>query len=99
MKAVCIVILLFIIGLLCCELFLIPNLSYGGLDQWMARRFGGTATLKLPPNETLKLATFKHSSLWVLTEPRDKNISPKCYKFRESSTWEIFEGTVTICEQ
>ena len=64
----------------------------------VARKMGGNMTINLKPNEKLVSATWKETSLWILTRPMKANETPETYKFREDSTFGVLEGVVTIIE-
>ena len=57
-----------------------------------ARRFGGTETLTLKPNEVVLNVTWKESQMWICTQD---TITRVVY-FREKSSWGVMEGTVII---
>jgi hypothetical protein len=57
-----------------------------------ARRWGGTETLKLKPNEVLVNVTWKENDIWICTKD---TITGTVY-FREKSRWGLMEGTVIL---
>lgn len=63
-----------------------------------ARQFGGTATINLPANQKLVVATWKNDSLWYLTRPMRADESPESYWFQEDSSFGIMQGTVIFHE-
>jgi len=68
-------------------------------ENQRARRFGGTETIKLSPNEKLVTVAWKEDdSMWILT--REMNIDDKVetYNFKEKSSLGLMEGNVTIVE-
>ena len=64
----------------------------------VARRMGGNMTINLKPGEKLVNATWKDSSLWILTRKMRPDDVEETYKFKEDSTFGVLEGTVTIYE-
>lgn len=73
-------------------------LPLSACGQYGAKKFGGSYTIDLPKGERLVNVAWKDSDLWYLTEPMDSDYKPKEYKFKEDSTFGVFEGTVTIVE-
>lgn len=67
-------------------------------NNWAARKIGGETEIHLPADKKLLNATWKNSSLWMLTRPMKANEYPDVYDFIESSNLDIFEGTVHIIE-
>ena len=68
-------------------------------QQDMARRYGGTAKVKLEKGQKLITATWKEGSqLWYLTRPMREGEEPETYAFKESSSFGVIEGTVIIVE-
>jgi len=57
-----------------------------------ARRFGGTETLALKPNEVVLNVTWKDSQMWICTQ----DTLTRVVYFREKSSWGVMEGTVII---
>lgn len=66
--------------------------------QTATKSFGGSMTLELDPGEKLVEITWKEESLWYLTRPMREDEEPEIYKFKQSSEFGIFEGTVTVVE-
>lgn len=67
--------------------------------QEMAYSMGGDMTITLEPGEKLEMITWKDGgSLWYLTRPMRKDEKPETHVFKQSSSYGIFEGTVTIVE-
>lgn len=64
----------------------------------LVKKFGGTATTELKPNEKLVNITWKDSELWILTRPMTEKDSAVTYKFSEKSKLGIVEGTYVIVE-
>lgn len=71
----------------------------GCTEQTMAREYGGDMTIYLPENVKLEEITWKGDCLWYLTRPMREDEDPETHLFQESSTWGVFEGTVTIVEK
>lgn len=71
----------------------------GCTEQERARNWGGTTTEDLPAGERLVLVTWKEDHLWILTRPLREGETPETYTFRESSSWGMMQGTVTIRER
>lgn len=63
-----------------------------GLENYLARRFGGTLTVDLPTNAQFLNATWKEDSLWVTYFESGNN---RCV-FKEFSRYGIMEGDVVI---
>lgn len=69
------------------------------VNQVLSREYGGTITIKLQPGEKLIEATWKdNGNIWYLTEPMDSDYVPKTKTFKESSVFELLEGTVIFIE-
>lgn len=66
--------------------------------QFMAKSFGGSYEIKLPPNAHLVNADWDQSHLWLLTRQRRPDEKLETWTYHESSTWGIMQGTVTIQE-
>jgi hypothetical protein len=66
-------------------------------DNQMARKFGGTETISLPPGIRLENITWKDDQLWLLTSP--DTTQPTTYTLQEKSSWGVIEGQVVIQEQ
>ena len=68
-------------------------------EQEMAYSFGGDTTITLNPGEKLEMITWKDGgSLWYLTRPMREDEEPETHVFNQSSSYGVFEGTVTIIE-
>jgi len=59
-------------------------------DNQMARKYGGTEEIKLPPNHKFINATWKNSGLWVVSQD---TLTGKVY-FNEKSNWGVLEGSI-----
>lgn len=71
----------------------------GCTEQNMSREFGGDMTLELPVNQKLEEITWKEDSLWYLTRPMREDEEAETHTFQQSSSWGVFEGTVTVVEK
>lgn len=79
-------------------LFAIPLLI--SCDQWTAKNFGGTMTIKLEKGQKLMEATWKNGNgIWYLTEPMDSGYTPKTKVFTEKSLAGVLQGKVIFVEQ
>ena len=67
-------------------------------ENQMARKFGGTAEVKLPRGEKLLMVTWKETNLFYLTEPMDSDYIPKTKIFREDSNYGLIESKVIFIE-
>ena len=67
-------------------------------SQQMAKSYGGSTTIELPINQKLEEITWKDDSLWYLTRPMTEDDIAETHTFQQSSSYGIFEGTVTIIE-
>jgi len=80
-------------------LFTISILLCSCTAQQRAKKYGGSAVVNLPANTTLVTATWKGDNLWLLYRNRKNGEQPTSYQFRESSSWGMFEGVITIKEK
>jgi hypothetical protein len=64
-----------------------------------AKKWGGTAEIKLPKGQKLINVTWKDTDLWYLTRPMQATDSAVTYSFKEKSTYGIAEGTYIIHEE
>ena len=63
-----------------------------------AKNYGGSTTIELPVNQKLEEITWKDDSLWYLIRPMTEDDIVETHTFQQSSSFGIFEGTVTIVE-
>lgn len=70
----------------------------GCTAQQATKSYGGSTTIELPPNQKLEEITWKDDSLWYLMRPMTENDIAETHTFQQSSSFGIFEGTVTIVE-
>ena len=79
---------------------LILSLSLCGCTEHrMTKEFGGSMELELPANQKLEEITWKDGALWYLMRPMRDDEEAETHVFQESSSWGIFEGTVTVIEK
>lgn len=79
---------------------LVLSLSLCGCtEQSMTREFGGSMELELPANQKLEEITWKDDTLWYLTRPMHEDEEAETHIFQASSSWGVFEGTVTVIEK
>jgi len=67
-------------------------------DQQKAKSFGGNQTVTLDKGRRLANVTWKEDNLWILTK-EDTTKPVSIYHFKESSSFGIMEGEVTIIEK
>jgi uncharacterized lipoprotein YehR (DUF1307 family) len=65
----------------------------------VAKRYGGTATIKLPRGQKLVNATWKDKSIWYLTRNMKEGEKAEQYYFQEESNLGIVQGTVIFKEE
>ena len=65
----------------------------------IAKIFGGTGTIALPPKTKLVLITWKGNNAWVLTRPFRSGEKAEEYTYQELSTLGIIEAEIKIKEQ
>ena len=70
----------------------------GCTAQSFTKSYGGSMTVNLPANQKLEEITWKEDSLWYLTKPMTEDDIAETHTFQQSSSFGIFEGTVTIVE-
>lgn len=73
-------------------LLLLSVLIFGCTENIRTKEFGGSQDIQLRPNEVLLNITWKNSDMWVLT----KDTVTGFKYFRESSSWGVWEGEITI---
>lgn len=66
-------------------------------DNQRAKNFGGKSVVTLQPNQRVVNVTWKQDDMWILYKV--DTTKPYQYTFKESSSWGILEGEVTIKEQ
>lgn len=80
------------------------KIDSSGIGNTIAKKIGGSATVKLPPNTKLVNVSWKtdpktdKSSLYYLYRPMRKDEFPETYKYQEDSTWGVLESTIIIIE-
>lgn len=87
------------IALLSLAMIMIGTLLVSCTNQQMAKEYGGTATIALPPGKKLITATWKDTHLWYLLRDIKPGETPETYEFKESSNFGIMQGTVIFKEQ
>ena len=55
--------------------------------------------LELPANQKLEEITWKDDDIWYLTRPMREDEEAETHVFQASSSWGVFEGTVTVIEK
>lgn len=79
---------------------LVLSLSLCGCtEQSMTREFGESMELELPANQKLEEITWKDNTLWYLMRPMREDEEAETHVFQASSSWGVFEGTVTVIEK
>jgi len=68
-------------------------------EQSRARAVGGISSIELDSGRKLVTVTWKESDLWILTRAMRADEKPETYKFSESSSWGVMEGTVVLQER
>ena len=79
-------------------LFFIITALYSCTSNSRVKSWGGNASITLPINQKLVVATWKESNLWYLTKPMLATDSANTYTFHEESSFGVLEGTYTIKE-
>lgn len=71
----------------------------GCTEQHMTQTYGGKMSIVLEPGLKLEEITWKgENNLWILSRPIRDGEEIETHTFQESSSWGIWEGTVTIIE-
>lgn len=73
------------------------SVHFSCTQQQVARNWGGTASVDI--KEKLVMVTWKNTELWILTRQPTSADVPETYKFQESASWGVLEGTVVIKEK
>ena len=73
--------------------------SFGCTPQQRAKNFGGKTEVSIPADKKLIIATWKEANLWLLVRDRKEGEVPETYTFSESSSWGVWQGTITIRER
>lgn len=80
------------------------KIDSSGISNTIAKKIGGSSTVKLPPNTKLVNVSWKtdpksnKSSLYFLYRPMRKDEFPETYRYQEESTWGVLESTIIIVE-
>ena len=67
-------------------------------DNMMAKNFGGKTTINLDKGQKLVNMTWKDDNLWVLTTYMTPADSAKAYFFKESASFGMMNGEITVFE-
>lgn len=65
----------------------------------LAKKWGGSTTVCLEKGQKLVEITWKDDNIWYLTRPMREDEVAETYTFNESSSFGIFEGTITVKEE
>ncbi len=63
-----------------------------------AKDWGGKQIIDIPSGQKVICATWKNDNLWYLTRPRHENEKPEVFTLKESSSYGVMEGTVSLIE-
>ena len=66
--------------------------------QSVVKDYGGEMTIELEPNTKLESITWKEDTLWYCTRPMREDEEAETHTYQQSTTFGVFEGTVTIIE-
>lgn len=86
-----------IIGIILAVTFCI-GIFTGCTENDSVQSYGGSSTIKLPPNTKLIDVEWEEDDLWYMTRPMREDEIAETYSFRESSSYGVMEGCVTIVE-
>lgn len=78
--------------------FLIALILSGCTQNEMARKYGGSMEIQLPPGTKLINATWKEEEIWYLYTERGSE-KPKNTVFKEKSKFGVIEGHVVFVEK
>ena len=81
------------------SILILSLLLCGCTEQSITKEFGGSMELELPANQKLEEITWKDDNLWYLTRPMREDEEAETHVFQASSSWGVFEGTVTVIEK
>lgn len=73
--------------------------STGCTENQMAKNFGGTMKIDVPPGNKLINATWKDAELWYLYRPFETGETPTVITFQEKSQYGMNEGKVVFTEK
>jgi hypothetical protein len=71
----------------------------GCTEQEMAKEWGGTASIDIPCDQKLTMVTWKGTQIWYATRPMREGEVPETTTFKESSSFGLMEGVVTLEEK
>lgn len=80
------------------SLLLIAGVLTSCTENQMAKQFGGTMTVDLPPNTEFVNATWKNDELWYIYRPRKEGESIDVITMQENSNFGLVEGKVQFNE-
>lgn len=87
------------IGIATIAFIIIMAIAKSCSGQGQVYQYGGTMNYYIEPNQKLVHITWKDNNLWYLTRPMTEGDVAETYKFQESDSLGIMEGTVFIYEQ
>lgn len=79
-------------------IILVVSLLTGCTKNQRAKNFGGRFTETLPAGQKLVNVTWKEEHMWILSRQMKTNDVAESYSFKESSSWGLLQGIVTIVE-
>ena len=80
-------------------LSLIAALAFASCtENQMAKQFGGTMTVDLPPDTEFVTATWKNDELWYIHRPRKQGETIDIITMQEDSNFGLIEGKVQFIE-
>ncbi len=81
-------------------LSLIAMLAFASCtENQMAKQFGGTMKVDLPPNTEFVSATWKNDELWYIHRPRKEGETSDVVTMQEDSVFGLVEGKVVFTER
>ena len=67
-------------------------------ENQMAKSFGGSMKVDLPPNTKFVSATWKNEELWYIHRPRKAGETPDVVTMQEDSNFGLMQGKVIFTE-
>ena len=80
------------------SLLFIAGLFTSCTENQMAKSFGGTMKVDLPPNTEFVTATWKEQELWYIHRPRAAGETADIITMQEVSSFGLIEGRVQFNE-
>jgi len=80
-------------------LALFLGVSAGCTQNQRARLYGGKSAVKMDRGRKVVTATWKDTSIWVLTRPMGPEEEPQTLILKEISSLGLLEGEVELIEQ